>query len=313
MDTSTDHPPLRTCKAIGADAGGTKLALAITDGNRTWHARYPSVNLRTVSVDAFASQLSDYINEALGPLSLDAGSHLCIGAAGAGTEAVAAACAEALGGCLGLSTEQIRVTSDARIALEAAFTSQPGILVIAGTGSGCYGLDAQGRMLRAGGWGPGLGDPGSGTNLGRSALRALLAHLEAQSTGAFDLRVAAAMGIGSPAIAAVLDACYAADFHPSSLAPTVLDLFEEGDGTAERLVQAECTALAEQCARLVRRLALHGAPPVVLAGGLSHRKSYLEAFATAVRLIVPEAQVQPMTTEPVNGALQWAIRDGAQR
>jgi N-acetylglucosamine kinase-like BadF-type ATPase len=59
------------------------------------------------------------------------------------------------------------LTVDAAIALRAALGREPGIIVIAGTGSIAYGHDDRSRILRAGGWGIPFDDLGSGYDLGR--------------------------------------------------------------------------------------------------------------------------------------------------
>ena len=59
------------------------------------------------------------------------------------------------------------------IALDAAFGSGPGVIVIAGTGSIAYGRNAQGASARAGGWGSAISDEGSAHWIGRSAAVAM--------------------------------------------------------------------------------------------------------------------------------------------
>ena len=51
---------------------------------------------------------------------------------------------------------------------------EPGVVVIAGTGSIAYGVSQRGVAARAGGWGPTLGDEGSGYWIGRRALAAVM-------------------------------------------------------------------------------------------------------------------------------------------
>jgi N-acetylglucosamine kinase-like BadF-type ATPase len=48
-----------------------------------------------------------------------------------------------------------------------------GIVVISGTGMISYGYGATGESARAGGWGPLLGDIGSGYDIGLDVLRAI--------------------------------------------------------------------------------------------------------------------------------------------
>jgi N-acetylglucosamine kinase-like BadF-type ATPase len=69
---------------------------------------------------------------------------------------------------------RIAVGDDTDAALAGAFAGGPGIVVIAGTGSGAAGRDAAGRAVRVGGHGYLLGDEGGGYWIGREAVRAAL-------------------------------------------------------------------------------------------------------------------------------------------
>jgi N-acetylglucosamine kinase-like BadF-type ATPase len=77
-----------------------------------------------------------------------------------------------------LTQEQFRIKSvaidhDARSALAGAIPSMIGVIVIAGTGSIAFGMNASGESARAGGWGYLLGDQGSAYEIGRQALIAV--------------------------------------------------------------------------------------------------------------------------------------------
>jgi N-acetylglucosamine kinase-like BadF-type ATPase len=72
-----------------------------------------------------------------------------------------------------LEMGEIEVVTDAHIALYGATDGAPGLVVIAGTGSVCCGINARGKRFCAGGWGPIAGDEGSGAWLSRRALRAI--------------------------------------------------------------------------------------------------------------------------------------------
>jgi glucosamine kinase len=69
---------------------------------------------------------------------------------------------------------RIAVGDDTDAALAGAFEGKPGIVVIAGTGSGAAGRDAAGRTIRVGGHGYLLGDEGGGYWIGREAVRAAM-------------------------------------------------------------------------------------------------------------------------------------------
>ena len=72
-----------------------------------------------------------------------------------------------------LGIADVEVVSDAEIALYGATEGQPGVVVIAGTGSVCCGINARGKRNCAGGWGPVAGDEGGGAWIARRALRAI--------------------------------------------------------------------------------------------------------------------------------------------
>jgi N-acetylglucosamine kinase-like BadF-type ATPase len=72
-----------------------------------------------------------------------------------------------------LGIADIEVVGDADIALYGATDGQPGVVVIAGTGSICCGINAARKEFCAGGWGPMVGDEGGGSWIARRALRAI--------------------------------------------------------------------------------------------------------------------------------------------
>ena len=77
-----------------------------------------------------------------------------------------------------MRTQALQVTTDALIALSGAMAGEPGIIVIAGTGSIAYGRNAEGKVARIGGWGYIYGDEGGGFDLTRQAVRAALRYEE---------------------------------------------------------------------------------------------------------------------------------------
>ena len=77
-----------------------------------------------------------------------------------------------------IRAERYLITHDAHIALAGATGGEPGIIVIAGTGSIVFGRNAAGVTARAGGWGYIFGDEGGAFDLVRQALRAILRNEE---------------------------------------------------------------------------------------------------------------------------------------
>jgi N-acetylglucosamine kinase-like BadF-type ATPase len=92
---------------------------------------------------------------------------------------------------------RIIIESDAFIASLGAIGIDPGILLIAGTGSIVIGRDNNRQMFRVGGWGPHFGDEGSGFWIGREAVRAALRSLDRQGSMQFANRIANQLGLKS--------------------------------------------------------------------------------------------------------------------
>jgi N-acetylglucosamine kinase-like BadF-type ATPase len=96
----------------------------------------------------------------------------------AGVESVFTAVCCGLSGAYGsnttFQTDHLKIVTDGEIALTGAFLGEPGIIVIAGTGSIAFGRNAAGAMRRAGGWGYVFGDEGGAFDIVRHAARAAL-------------------------------------------------------------------------------------------------------------------------------------------
>lgn len=111
-------------------------------------------------------------NMAALPGRLDACRMLCIGAAGISNPATRVHLQNALqaGGYHG----PVTFTGDQQTALWETLGGPGGIVLIAGTGSICYGQSTDGREARSGGWGSLMDDEGGGFALGRDALAAVV-------------------------------------------------------------------------------------------------------------------------------------------
>ncbi len=75
-----------------------------------------------------------------------------------------------------LPSRHVALMHDAPIAHAGALAGEPGIVVIAGTGSVAYCVDASGRAEQFGGWGYLFGDEGSAFWIAREAIANVVAH-----------------------------------------------------------------------------------------------------------------------------------------
>jgi N-acetylglucosamine kinase-like BadF-type ATPase len=157
---------------LGIDGGGSKTTFLLESDSGEELAQYqtgPS-NWISAGADCARQSLSEGI-KAL-PQRPDV---VCAGLAGAGKPEGKKFYLECLQSLLPGVT--VFVESDALVAYFGAIGPNPGVLLIAGTGSIAIARRSDGTMARAGGWGPVFGDEGSGFWIGRAAInRALRLH-----------------------------------------------------------------------------------------------------------------------------------------
>jgi len=148
---------------VGVDAGGTgSRAVVVLDGVLVERRELGPLNvlLHADAVDRLAELLTEVGASAAG-----------MGLAGVRSAGRAASLGAELTTRSGAT---VAVGDDTDAALAGAFRGGPGIVLVAGTGSGAAGRDAAGRAARVGGHGFLLGDEGGGYWIGREAVRAAL-------------------------------------------------------------------------------------------------------------------------------------------
>lgn len=205
-----------------------------------------------------------------------------VGAAGAWLAADAAALLSArLAVATGAATV---VASDVLTAHAGALAGSPGVLLIAGTGAAALGLDADGARL-VDGWGPELGDFGSGSWLGREGLRAILRAADGlASTTSLTAALAEPVG-GVSAVQSWLAQPGSLPRRLATLAPLVLDAAEEGDAVARGIVAEGVrllTATAVAASAVTPDVALHGG----LTGHAWFRQELRSSLEEAGRRVV---------------------------
>ena len=146
-----------------------------TRGHVLAEARGGGANLQASGELEVEKVLHGLMNEAIGDRDIRPDA-ICLGIAGVDRPDDAAA-VRAIMRRIG-STSRTLVVNDALIALVAGAGDEPGVVIVAGTGSIAYGRDASGRAARAGGWGYLLGDEGGGFWIGRAALAAVVRQFD---------------------------------------------------------------------------------------------------------------------------------------
>jgi glucosamine kinase len=293
---------------IGVDAGGSKTAAVVATSAGVVLARAEAgpgalrPGLISVAAAAIYSAARDAMQRAR---VSEPAAVVVIGAAGAAHPAEADALAAALEGS-GIAA-RLTITTDAEIALEAAFARQPGIVLLAGTGSVAWARFPDGTTARAGGLGPVLGDSGSGHDLGREALRAAGVDIEMDLHLDLTQRLARHLAIPVGDLPRWSVAATVAEI--AALAPVVLDTANIGDGVARSLAQAAARHLGTLVASLARRFPAGDTIRAAYGGGLlSARKDYRELVLECVRDFVPGVVIAPEAVDGVLGAIAMGKR-----
>jgi len=233
--------------AVGIDLGGTWIrAVVVRDGRIVRRVRRPAHDL----------VLRSFVRAITAPQAR--ATSLVVAARGVWTPGERAAARRRLSRL----ADRIEVISDVEGALLGALGERAGVLILAGTGSIVLGQDARGRLARAGGLGPLIGDEGSAFWLGREWLR-----------GAPDAaRTARRLARRPDGVT-----------HIAALAPTVLRQARRGNARARAIVTEGQQRLAAQAAEVIARLRLPRPVSVSWSGGLLADPWYRAGVRRALR------------------------------
>ncbi|MEW6749551.1 MAG: BadF/BadG/BcrA/BcrD ATPase family protein [Candidatus Latescibacterota bacterium] len=293
--------------AAGIDGGGTRTraVLVAPDGRIRARGTAGCGNFQSIG----ASGLEDVVGGLLGTLWAGGPAQplsLCLALAGVGREddreevaALARRCGWA---------QELCVVSDARAALEGAHAAGAGLVVVAGTGSIVLGKGPGGEEARAGGWGPVLGDEGSGYALAAEALRAALrAHDGWGPPTALEEVLRGWLGLQTweEAVRRVYGGDLGRD-RIAALAPAVLETARRGDAVAAALVWRAGHALGQQVAAVARRLGLERGADLAGAGGLLEAADLWPSLEEAARQAGVQVRRRASLLPPVLGAVLMA-------
>ncbi len=294
---------------IGADVGGSKTAVGVSDGQTMLaRAEGSGAAVRPGRALASASVIAGVVRQALAGTGRLTGDVLYVGAAGAGREPEREELQKSLRAENLAAT--VVVATDIEIALAAAFDEGPGIVVSAGTGSVAVGRDRTGKQHRMGGYGWQMGDEGSGYAIGRAALGAVSRAVDGRSplTALSDRVLSASRSENFDAL--VRWAAGASPAEVAALAPHVLDVAAHGDPLAQ--------GIADYAARELTQLAIcllpmmEGEPPagVAITGGLLTADGPLRRSVLARLKEEPGLAPVDAPVDAVAGAIKLAGRVG---
>lgn len=294
---------------LGLDAGGTKTTALLGDDTRVL-ARSTGGSIKPLRVSL--EQAQENIAALLADITQKSGVDLkqitasCVGTAGLRLPQTDGWMRQIISACAGGAIE---VRGDEEIALDAAFPGGAGVLVIAGTGSNTLGRTTTGERFTVGGWGPALGDQGSGYWIGHQALRAAVRAKDFGQPTRILERVVAFWNARD--LYEVVNIAHSApDF--SLLAPLVAQCAEEGDAVALEVLERGGHLLGEDAAEAFRQVRLfepeQPMPGIAFIGGILDKVAFVrESMIDTIRRTLPTVHIVPEAVDAVTGAL-WRAR-----
>lgn len=260
----------------GIDGGGTHTRIELRDmENRTIRrGEFGPFNINSIGEEAFHSLLRKIFAWCGGMKDC---ARLCVGAAGISNPRVEGI----LAGELERSGFQgkWKLCGDQEIALRGAMDG-PGVVVIAGTGSICFGKNAAGQTARSGGYGHLIDDGGSGYALGRDVLSSAVRSVDGRVKDSGILRAVCDRLGGGPE--KIVPFVYSPGTDKAAIAgfsAIALELADRGDPEALELLRREARELSALVSAVQERLELPQCRIALLGGLLTGDNPYRREVA----------------------------------
>lgn len=235
-------------KIFGRNGNGSPLELCRKEGNFNYQS-----GCRETLRQLLAEMLLDY-----------PANHVVIGLAGLMSSDEKASLQNELFAMTSRQIPDLRVMSDLELCFDLHFQERNGMLVILGTGS-IFAAKIDGELIKVGGYGRMLGDPGSGHAIGVRAARTYLrlkdgffedSLFESSLDEFFSTRVGA------------VNAIYKQGFPVQSLAPVVVELAERESRMAKQILFGESRQVLTHIRHLISKLPVTEPLPLRFCGGL---------------------------------------------
>ncbi|MDP3684726.1 MAG: BadF/BadG/BcrA/BcrD ATPase family protein [Ignavibacteria bacterium] len=297
---------------IGIDGGGTKTHAVLTNLNdeKLFECFGGPSNFLILGTGRVAETLLALIDSCKNYLNISYNdiSFVLLGTTGAGRRSDAELLENDFQSYLtskNISIRNFRVESDARIALEGAFSGKPGSILIAGTGSIMFGKDKDGNIHRVGGFGRYIGDEGSGYSIGKKALTAIAKSFDGRGKKTI-LSELIAEKFGIVSSEKLITEVYKNNFDVASVTPLVLQAVEIKDGIAVHIIESETDELILHLKAMEEKIKEDVLSVAFIGGILSSKNVYSELFAAKINKQVPNCRVKLPDYPPEYGAILMA-------
>lgn len=207
----------------------------------------------------------------------------------------------------------LHLMTDSDIALYGATDGAAGVVVIAGTGSICCGINSHHRRACTGGWGPMVGDEGSGIWIAQRALRAI-AQASDERSAETSLVIAAYDYFNVNNFDELASEIYSANMTNARIAGfarCVIEASRAGDEVAREIVTDAGHEIGVLVTTTIKRLNMkHETFRVAYVGGVfAAGEMVMQPLREAVKRAAPHATIAPPMYPPAIAAARWAIAE----
>ena len=260
----------------GIDGGGTHTRIEIRDMENRFlrSGEFGPFNINAIGETAFAALLREVFSWC-GDMARCA--KLCVGGAGISNPKIRQILARELeqAGFQGVW----KLCGDQEIALRGAIDG-PGVALIAGTGSICFGKNEAGQTARSGGFGHLIDDGGSGYALGRDVLSCAARCSDGRIDHSSIYQAVCERLKGGPE--KIVPFVYSPTTDKAAIAQfaeIALDQARQGDEEALTILRREARELAQLVAAVQQKLNLPGCRIALLGGLISSQNPYQQVVS----------------------------------
>ena len=297
----SNRDPLSFSLFLGVDGGGTKTNVAIMDRERRVIAEGeggPSNPLR-VGVETAVANITKAVDAACDEYEVSRGDIVAatLGLAGVRREDMRERVRESFQ--LRYRVRPTVIVTDADIALYGTTLGKAGLVVIAGTGSVCLGINDVGERVMSGGWGPVAGDEGGGRGVAGEALHRIAKASDGRGPKT-QLSGRAADYFRASSVDNLIVALYAPQMDNSRIAGFarfVVEAALDGDAVAADIIEEAGRELGTAAVAVLRKLRLTKRKiPIGCVGGMFKAGDLLTG---PMKKVIKEAAPKSFLTEPL--------------
>jgi N-acetylglucosamine kinase-like BadF-type ATPase len=300
---------------LAVDGGGTKTQVICADeqGVVVGEGWSGSTNLTATTVGEASFNLQEAVRQAMQNLPDDAEvAMLSMGAAGLDTAQEIQTAEDVFRQALGHKTiGRILLVNDTLIALASGTDEADAVVLIAGTGSHCYGRLSNGQVAKTGGLDFLLTDDGSGYDIGRKILRAAVRSYDGRGPKT-PLESSVCAHFQVPSISELKNVIYHPLLSKTEVAEVSRLMTPElmaHDPVTMEILDTACRDLSLMVTTVAKKLSLDQKRfPCVMVGGISRLLQIQAGMVKYITPVCPQITFVTPDKPPAYGALKLCFR-----